>query len=111
MKEYITEIKENSDGGITASARVPGTSLLFSGHFPDDPIVPGIAQLGLVSEMLRQSGSARRPRQVRRIRFKRVIRPDEIMWIHIFPPDGACDIRKFKVVVGGKTACSGTMIL
>ncbi len=37
---------------MTASAGVPGDSAWYAGHFPGNPILPGIAILALVKEAI-----------------------------------------------------------
>ena len=42
-------------GEITAKATVPGDSPWFAGHFPDAPVLPAVAQLNLLVQMLAQA--------------------------------------------------------
>lgn len=65
-----------SPGGLPAESRFqvdPG-SLFFSGHFPGQPVLPGIAILAMVRETLRQAtGDVRFPAGFRRVRFRSLI--------------------------------------
>jgi len=62
-------------------ARVPQDSLCFHGHFPGQPILPGIALLSLVMKALRYFGEQRGLQlqgfQVRKARFTLPIRPGD----------------------------------
>jgi 3-hydroxyacyl-[acyl-carrier-protein] dehydratase len=45
-------------GRLEARVRLDPDSPWFEGHFPDQPIFPGVAMLGLVGEIIRQHGRA-----------------------------------------------------
>ena len=60
----------------TVAVRVPEDLRYFEGHFPNDPVVPGVAQLLLVEEAVRRAfPDLDRPRSVRRVKFNRRIDP------------------------------------
>ena len=51
---------------------------VFSGHFPDLPILPGVAQLHWAGVFYqRYSGDARVIRGVRRVKFQRIVGPGD----------------------------------
>lgn len=84
----------------------------FSGHFPGDPIVPGVAQLGLVLEALQQTRE--HPitiTEISRIRFRRIIRPNEPIRIFIAPVNGRVDTVAFRILVEEETVCNGLMVV
>jgi 3-hydroxymyristoyl/3-hydroxydecanoyl-(acyl carrier protein) dehydratase len=63
------------------SVRVPATLRYFDGHFPGDPIVPGVAQLGPLAER-----QARRAwpdlgavQEVKRLKFMQALRPEDTL--------------------------------
>ena len=45
---------------MTAAAAVPGDSAWYAGHFPDNPILPGIAILAMVEEAIITDGASGR---------------------------------------------------
>ena len=97
---------------INCKARAHPDSPWFSGHFPDDPILPGIAQLTMVFDVIRQvHEDIRNISEIRRVRFKQVIRPDDPMDLTIIPCLAGSDHYSFKIMVRGDLACSGTMIV
>ena len=66
---------ENGDGPCTFS--VPGTFSGYRGHFPGNPILPGIVQLSFIRRLAeRRLGRALRLAGVRRIKYLRTITPD-----------------------------------
>jgi 3-hydroxymyristoyl/3-hydroxydecanoyl-(acyl carrier protein) dehydratase len=65
-----------------SAARVPADHPCLAGHFPGDPIVPGVVLLELVEQAARDRFGA----QLRVVRFPNVkflspLRPDEVMRI------------------------------
>jgi len=58
---------------------IPEDLRWFEGHFPGDPVLPGVAQLdGLVARQVERLWPDAGPlREVRRLKFSRVIRPGE----------------------------------
>lgn len=90
---------------------VPADAIWFQGHFPGDPLLPGIAQLHLVMETIRGSLSGGiHLAGLKRVRFKRVIRPQETIAIAADPVQDKPGLYRFQLTVGGEMACSGLMI-
>ena len=69
-------VARRADGMITARARVPADAVWFDGHFPDAALLPGVAQLSIVVEVLNAvfDGPVR-VKEVSRVRFKQAIKP------------------------------------
>jgi len=91
-------------------------SLWFSGHFPGEPILPGIAILSMVAEAFRRQGSEKGGRitikGIRKVRFRRPVRPDETLSISV--SSATADnghAYPFKVAVKGHPVCTGVMEL
>ncbi len=97
---------------ITCKASVQEGSLWFSGHFPGDPILPGIAQLAMVFDAIQKVHTGSREiSEIRRVRFKQVIRPGDTMELTITSSVESSDHYSFKIMIKGDLACSGTMIV
>jgi 3-hydroxymyristoyl/3-hydroxydecanoyl-(acyl carrier protein) dehydratase len=89
---------------------IPAESIWFQGHFPGDPLLPGIAQLHLVLETLRGAlGGVIRLTGLKRVRFKRVIRPGEPIAIAVEAVPDKPGHYRFALTVADETACSGMM--
>jgi 3-hydroxyacyl-[acyl-carrier-protein] dehydratase len=98
-------------GGLVAEAAAAPDSPWFSGHFPGEPILPGIAQLSMVLETLRAAaGGKMRITGLRRVRFKQAVRPGERLKIHVQPNGKSAASHSFQIKVGDDIACSGTLI-
>lgn len=96
---------------VSQQVAVPADSLWFQGHFPGDPMLPGIAQLHLVMESLREAlGEGVRLTGLKRVRFKRVIRPGEAIAIFAEPVPDKPGLIRFQLTVEGENACSGLMM-
>ena len=66
---------ENGEGACTFS--VPGAFSGYRGHFPGNPILPGIVQLSFIRRLAeRRLGFPLRLAGVRRIKYLRLITPD-----------------------------------
>ena len=97
-------------GEITATVQVPADSIWFSGHFPTEPILPGIAQMAMVADVLQQN----RPFSMKdvsfhRVRFKRITRPGDRIHIRIMPDKKTDGSYAFRLSVKDELACSGTL--
>ncbi|MCF8110516.1 MAG: hypothetical protein K9J85_03410 [Desulfobacteraceae bacterium] len=103
--EYLETL---SSGRIYAKAVVPSDSPWFSGHFPGDPILPAIAQLGIVFDVIQQAtGRQQNPESVNRVKYRRVIRPDEAIHVAAIPVEGKQGLYSFQITVNDETACKG----
>ena len=99
----VTDSKE-----IFLDVVVPPDSNWFCGHFPGDPILPGIAQLGMVFDAINRSeGQNFKVTGIRRVRFKQIIRPNDPLRLTIKPKKDAAGTYDFRVQVKAELACSG----
>lgn len=93
---------------ISATARVDKNSLWFSGHFPENPILPGIAQLAMILEVLQKAVHNRMSVSgIRRVRFKRIVRPGDELRLFIKPGSG--NEYSFRIMLENQIACSGAV--
>jgi len=97
---------------ITASASVPGDSAWYAGHFPDNPLLPGIAILALVEEAIinaeQREGRRVAITGVGRVRFRLPVKPDDAMTFEITREKrrgGTAYL--FSVLLAGDAACTG----
>ena len=100
--------------GIEAGAEVPENSVWFNGHFPGEPILPGIALLSAVYEAVLKDASRRgeplRISGLKRVRFTGPVRPGEKLSLVLAREIQNNEILvHFKVAVRENTVCSGLM--
>ena len=74
----LKNLKKSDSMQISADIHVPSDSPWFCGHFPGEPILPGIAQLGMVYDAINRSGDQNLEiSNISRVRFKQIIRPND----------------------------------
>jgi 3-hydroxyacyl-[acyl-carrier-protein] dehydratase len=65
---------------LHAAFHLPGDFVWLEGHFPGEPILPGIAQLRLAIRMVQTlTGREVQPRAIHQLKFKSPVRPDQIL--------------------------------
>lgn len=112
MWHSLNMVEPLDSGEWRAEARVPEDSSWFSGHFPGDPILPGIAQLGMAFEAASLAlGAGVRATEFNRVKFKKIIRPGDCLEIIIQAKKDLPGLHAFRITAGGDVACSGTMTL
>jgi 3-hydroxyacyl-[acyl-carrier-protein] dehydratase len=103
---------QNVDGTITACVKVPGDSIWFDGHFPEIAVLPGVAQLFIVAEVLGEAIERQvRIRGVNRVRFKQAIMPGELIEVQIRPKENDTLNYGFRLFKCQELACSGFITL
>jgi 3-hydroxymyristoyl/3-hydroxydecanoyl-(acyl carrier protein) dehydratase len=104
----LTKVKRPTANAITAKAELPVDSPWFSGHFPGEPILPGVAQIALVVETIRRGiGREVSLTGVKRTRFKQIITPGDRLEIEVDVKDDAATSAAFRILLRGEVACTG----
>lgn len=108
----ISYEKDTSGNPVWGVACAETGSPWFSGHFPNDPILPGIAILSMVTDAIKhhECGKGRKIAitGIRRVRFRLPVRPDELLTISLSSSHMDASLSyHFNVAVNGKTACTG----
>jgi len=112
MWYVLKNLNQTDSKEISADIQVPRDSTWFSGHFPGDPILPGIAQLGMVFDAIRQLGNQNiKISSINRVRFKQIIRPDDHLEIIVVPRKNYAKSYSFRIMVGEKLACTGVITI
>jgi 3-hydroxymyristoyl/3-hydroxydecanoyl-(acyl carrier protein) dehydratase len=111
MKWYVLkELTQSDKNEITADIHVPSDSPWFRGHFPGEPILPGVAQIGMVIDAIRQvRDQDLKVSGVRRVRFKQIIRPDDKLKLITAPLKKNVGTYTFRILVENEAVCSGVM--
>lgn len=94
---------------ITASVTADKDSPWFSGHFPNNPILPGIAQLGMVVDLIsKPKEGSLSITGLSRVKFRKLIRPGDQLDIEVtrISSENHCI---FKITSGNEDVCSGKM--
>ncbi len=107
----ITLVQKSPQNEILARAKIDESSPWFSGHFPGEPILPGIAQLKIVFEAIQRA--ERRDLKIsgiKRTRFKQIIEPEDEIEIHAGPVKDNALAYSFRIMVRDELACSGILL-
>jgi acyl carrier protein len=113
--QVLYEVKAQEPNRIEALALVPVDSPWFSGHFPGEPILPGIALINLAWQTIihnaEKIGEEISLNALRRVRFTRPVRPGENLSL-IVTAEAAHEetIYSFKVISQKNTVCSGLIV-
>jgi 3-hydroxyacyl-[acyl-carrier-protein] dehydratase len=110
----LKEVRVTNDNHIDALADAPADSPWFSGHFPGEPILPGIALVHMVEQAIKQHALAKgdkiRLHALKRVKFTQPVRPDETLSVSITDENTGEDILfSFKVMKKENVVCSGSM--
>ena len=111
----LKEIKVSNNNNIEALAGVPADSPWFSGHFPGEPILPGIALIYMVEQAIIQDALAKGEQvqlhTLKRVRFIQPVRPGETLSLNIVSEEAGEEILfSFKITNKENIVCSGAII-
>ena len=96
--------------GLIADVTVSAGSPWFDGHFPDQPVLPGIAQLDIVFDLIRRhAGQPLRMVAVNRVRFKQIIVPDARLTVVAAPRQADDSVWNFRLENTAGLVTTGTM--
>ena len=110
MWYMLKKMKRSEENEISADIHVPSDSPWFDGHFPGEPILPGVAQIGMVFDAIRKARNQNlKISSVRRVRFKRIIRPDDQLKIIAAPLKQEAGSYSFLILIRDEAVCSGVM--
>ena len=106
----VKSMTRSDKNEISADIHVPPDSPWFSGHFPGEPILPGVAQIRMVFDTISKARSQEmKVTSVSRVRFKQIIRPDDQLKIIATPQEQKDGAYSFRIAVKDETVCSGVM--
>jgi 3-hydroxyacyl-[acyl-carrier-protein] dehydratase len=119
---FVREVISTSPGEAECRTIFAAGDPMFGGHFPGNPIVPGV----ILTEALAQTagiaaaaGSADGERPmfllsaIRAMKFHRAVRPDEVVQLHAHKLAEMGDLLQFAVraSVGDATVADGQLVL
>ena len=106
----LNHLEKSDSEEITAEIQIPPDSPWFNGHFPEHPVLPGIAQVGMVWDAINHFGNQNmKISHISRVRFKQMIRPNDSLRITVTPRKDHADSYAFRIMIDEELACSGLM--
>ncbi len=108
----LREVNSITSNEIEALAYVPIDSSWFLGHFPNEPILPGIALIHMAEQAIIQAAAAQDEEitfeALKRVRFTRPVRPGESLRLNITGEEtGEKTLFTFKITHDENIVCSG----
>ena len=108
----LKDVKRIAPNALEAQADASQDSVWFIGHFPGEPILPGIALVNTVYEAIEwdahDRGESVQILSLKRIRFTGPVRPGEKFVLNLTREDAGQErLFHFKVVVNENIVCSG----
>jgi len=108
----LNKIVRSDDDEIRAEIQVPGDSHWFDGHFPGEPVLPGLAQISMVFDVIQKASEGQwSTSSVSRVRFKRIIRPDDRLDVIAVPLKKEANGFSFRIQIKDEIVCNGVMRL
>ena len=87
MRYHVEELERTAEQ-IRYRFEFPATSRFFEGHFPDNPILPGVAQVLICTEVLATSlATPVFVRELESVRFRKPLTPSTPCELTIQLPD------------------------
>jgi 3-hydroxymyristoyl/3-hydroxydecanoyl-(acyl carrier protein) dehydratase len=110
----LQHIRGNEPDRLEALATASCDSPWFDGHFPGKPILPGIALIAMAFELSREQearlGNCIRLKTVKRVRFKKPVRPDEPFTVEVKREQKESDLAySFMIKLAGEACCTGIL--
>ena len=107
----VIALNKPSSDKIILDAEVLPDSPWFSGHFPGEPILPGIAQIEMALDAIKHlTQKDLKISSIKRVRFKQIIRPRDKLKIIATSKKGKALSFSCRISVNGELACNGTII-
>ena len=108
----LKDVKWIEPNALEALVRVPEDCPWFTGHFPGEPILPGIAIVHTVYEAIlklaKSDAESINMSALKRVRFTGPVRPGEAFLLNLTRDDEAQAILfSFKITHENKVICSG----
>lgn len=84
MSILPTIVKRTQDTGATYTLALAPELLAFQGHFPGDPVLPGVVQVDWAAHFGAEAfGPLGTFQGLEHIKFMRIIRPGEVVDLHL----------------------------
>lgn len=112
LEHEIYTIIEKSDDAVRI--RLRPESEIFKAHFPENPITPGVCQVGIVEELARElCGEQLSLREVKTLKYTDILRPsaeDVEVKFDMLEADGDVVAAKGTVASGGQVFTKFSLI-
>jgi 3-hydroxyacyl-[acyl-carrier-protein] dehydratase len=105
----VSFYKQMDNHVLAAEIRVPKESPWFDGHFPGNPVLPGVAQLSMIFDVIQNAfKESIKVTSIRRVRFKQMILPEDRLKVVVEPRKLPQDYS-FRINRDDELICSGNI--
>lgn len=106
----VSHQREGTDNLLTANIHVPKESSWFDGHFPGNPVLPGVAQLSMIFYVIQNAFTEPvKVTSIGRVRFKQMILPDDGLNVIVESSQLYQGTYTFRITRNDELVCSGNM--
>ncbi|MEM7168018.1 MAG: hypothetical protein AAF581_21375 [Planctomycetota bacterium] len=109
MTSFHIETPTRNDDGWTCRVRIDAASPYFDGHFPDHPVLPGVAQMLLVEDVLQRCVDSTVIVAFPQMRLRRQIAPDDELAVIIADRDSEGQ-HAFRIHRDGQPVTTGRIL-
>lgn len=105
----FTNIEQHTSGSVQARLLPEPESRWFAGHFKDNPLLPGVAQLDMVARLYCQAFAKQAfVSRLSRVKFRKIISPGDELMLQLEPAKGEGRFT-FQITAAGEDVCSGAV--
>ena len=103
LNDFFTiQNSTDSEGVLSASITIKAGHKIFEGHFPDNPITPGVVQLQIVKELLEESlGQKFTMSEMGRCKFLAIWNPNDNPNINVEIKHSKTEDNEIKISASG----------
>lgn len=111
MNSFHIDSPQQGADGWSCQVHVDPASPFFDGHFPQHPVLPGVAQMLLVERVLQEcAGDRASIESFPQMRLRRQIAPDDRVEVHISAAD-ATGQHSFRIARDGAPVTTGRILV
>ncbi len=115
---FVDEVLEISEERIVTKREIRREDFFFAGHFPEEPIMPGVlmiealAQSGAVMLLQNNPGAIPLFMGIDRARFRKIVRPGDCLVMEVKLLQSRAGVVKISGIarVGDSVVCEATII-
>ncbi|MEQ8766394.1 MAG: hypothetical protein RL885_20950 [Planctomycetota bacterium] len=102
---------ETNENAWRAKVQIPEDTSYVDGHFPGEAILPGVAEIGLVLQVLERGGVVANLTGIKGFRFRNPVKPGDTLEVVLKAPGPNDSSATFDLRRGTERIANGTLLL